>query len=67
MILDVNVGYLAGVHNIASKTDRFEAGSGSTFAQDDMLLNGLQVSLSILFLVTKTETLQQRGVFLLML
>lgn len=53
VILDLNVGYLAGIHNITSKTERFEAGSGSTFAQDDMLLNGLHVSLSILFSLQK--------------
>jgi len=53
IILDFNVGYHAGVHNIASKTNRFETGSGSTFAQNDLLLNNLQVSLSILFSLQK--------------
>jgi len=55
IILDLNAGYHAGVHNITSKTDRFEAGSGSTFAQDDILLNGLHVSLSILFSLQKQK------------
>lgn len=55
IILDVNVGYHAGVHNIASKPDRFETGSGSTFAQNDILLNDLQVSLSILFSLQKQK------------
>ena len=53
VILDLNVGYMAGVHNIASKSGRFETGSGNTFAQDDILLNNLQVSLSILFSLQK--------------
>lgn len=51
--LDLNVGYHAAVHNIARKTDRFETGSGFTFAQDDILLNNLQISLSILFSLQK--------------
>ncbi len=55
IILDLNVGYLAGLHNIASKTERFGAGSGETFAQDDILLNNLQVSLSILFSLQKQK------------
>ncbi|MEN8228676.1 MAG: hypothetical protein ABFS38_11030, partial [Bacteroidota bacterium] len=55
VILDLNVGYQAGLHNIASKTNRFETGSGTTFAQDDMLLNDLQVSLSILFSLQKQK------------
>ena len=53
IILDLNAGYRAGLHNIASKANRFEAGNGSTFAQDDLLLNDLQVSLSILFSLQK--------------
>lgn len=55
IILDLNVGYRAGLHNITSKSDRFEAGSGTSFAQDDILLNGLQVSLSILFSLQKQK------------
>ncbi len=55
IILDLNVGYHAGVHNIASKSDRFETGSGSTFAQNDILLNDLQVSLSLLFSLQKQK------------
>ncbi|MCK4749813.1 MAG: hypothetical protein KAT15_22310 [Bacteroidales bacterium] len=55
IILDLNVGYHAGVHNIASKSERFEAGSGNTFAQNDILLNNLQVSLSILFSLQKQK------------
>jgi hypothetical protein len=55
IILDLNVTYQAGVHNIASKSDRFGAGSGSTFAQNDILLNNLQVSLSILFSLQKQK------------
>jgi len=53
IILDVNVGYLSGLHNVASKTDRFGTGSGVTFAQNDILLNNLQVSLSLLFSLQK--------------
>lgn len=53
IILDLNVAYMAGLHNITSKANRFETGSGSTFAQDDILLNNLQVSLSILFSLQK--------------
>ena len=55
IILDFNVGYQAGVHNIASKTNRFETGSGSSFAQNDLLLNDLQVSLSLLFSLQKQK------------
>ncbi len=55
VILDLNAGYLAGLHNIASKADRFETGSGNTFAQDDILLNNLQVSVSILFSLQKQK------------
>ena len=55
IILDFNVGYRAGVHNIASKTNRFETGSGNTFAQNDLLLNNLQVSLSLLFSLQKQK------------
>jgi len=53
IILDLNVGYLSGLHNIASKSERFGTGSGSTFAQNDILLNDLQLSLSILFSLQK--------------
>lgn len=53
VILDLNVGYMAGLHNITSKADRFGSGSGETFAQDDLLLNHLQVSLSVLFSLQK--------------
>ena len=53
IILDLNVGYLSGLHNIASKSDRFGAGSGDTFAQSDLLLNNLQVNLSLLFSLQK--------------
>jgi len=55
IILDFNVGYRTGVHNIASKSNRFGTGSGATFAQDDLLLNDLQVSLSILFSLQKQK------------
>lgn len=55
IILDFHVGYQAGVHNIASKTNRFETGSGSTFAQNDLLLNDLQISLSVLFSLSKQK------------
>ena len=55
VILDLNVGYQAGLHNITSKTNRFETGSGTTFAQNDMLLNDLQVNLSILFSLQKQK------------
>jgi len=53
VILDLNAGYLSGLHNVASKQERFETGSGATFAQDDLLLNNLQFSLSILFSLQK--------------
>ncbi|MFH0757225.1 MAG: hypothetical protein V2B15_08065 [Bacteroidota bacterium] len=55
IILDVNVGYLTGLHNMANKKERFGTGNGETFAQDDMLLNNLQVSLSILFSLQKQK------------
>jgi len=55
VILDLNAGYLSGLHNLASKQERFEAGSGSTFAQDDLLLNNFQLSLSILFSLQKQK------------
>jgi len=55
IILDLNVGYLSGLHNIASKSDRFGTGSGNTFAQDDILLNNLQLSLSLLFSLQKQK------------
>lgn len=55
VILDLNVSYLFGVHNITSKSNRFETGSGSTFAQDDILLNDLQVNLSLLFSLQKQK------------
>lgn len=55
VILDLNAGYLSGLHNIASKQERFETGSGATFAQDDLLLNNFQLSLSILFSLQKQK------------
>ena len=53
IILDLNLGYLSGLHNIASKENRFGSGGGVTFAQNDILLNHLQVSLSLLFSLQK--------------
>ncbi len=53
VILDLHVGYHTGVHNIARKNERFASGSGSTFAQDDLLLNDLQINLSLLFSLQK--------------
>ena len=53
IIVDLNVGYLGGLHNIASKSERYATGSGSTFAQNDILLNNLQLSLSLLFSLQK--------------
>ena len=53
VILDLNAGYLSGLHNITRKQDRFATGSGTAFAQDDLLLNNLQVSLSVLFSLQK--------------
>lgn len=53
IILDLNVGYLSGLHNITNKSARYETGNGATFAQDDILLNNLQVSLSLLFSLQK--------------
>lgn len=55
IILDLNVGYLSGLHSITSKSDRYETGNGATFAQDDILLNNLQVSLSLLFSLQKQK------------
>lgn len=55
VILDLNAGYMAGLHNITRKQDRFATGSGTAFAQDDLLLNHLQVSLSILFSLQKQK------------
>lgn|GEM_PF-1079652 len=53
VILDLNAGYRSGLHNIASKADRFGTDDGTAFAQDDLILNDLQVSLSILFSLQK--------------
>lgn len=55
VILDLNVGYHLGVHNVTSKSQRFETGSGSTFAQDDIMLNDLQINLSLLFSLQKQK------------
>ena len=55
VILDLNVGYHMGLHNITNKADRFETGGGETFAQDDILLNDLQINLSILFSLSKQK------------
>jgi len=55
VILDLNMGYHAGLHNITNKSNRFETGNGSTFAQDDLLLNDLQINLSILFSLQKQK------------
>ena len=55
IILDLNAGYRFGLHNITSKADRFETGSGETYAQDDIMLNGLQINLSILFSLQKQK------------
>lgn len=53
VILDLNLGYHSSLHNIASKADRFGTGNGSSFAQDDILLNELQLSISLLFSLQK--------------
>jgi len=55
VILDLNAGYHLGLHNIASKADRFATGSSGTFAQDDIMLNDLQINLSILFSLQKQK------------
>jgi len=55
IILDLNAGYHFGLHNITSKANRYETGSGETYAQDDILLNGLQINLSILFSLQKQK------------
>lgn len=55
IILDLNAGYHFGLHNITSKADRYESGSGDTYAQDDIMLNGLQINLSILFSLQKQK------------
>jgi hypothetical protein len=53
VILDLNAGYLSGLHNMTRKQDRFATGTGTAFAQDDLLLNHWQVNLSILFSLQK--------------
>ena len=55
VILDLNMGYHFGLHNITNKADRFETGSGDTYAQDDILLNDIQINLSILFSLQKQK------------
>ena len=55
VILDLNVAYNAGLHNITNKTGRFETGSGATFAQNDIRLSDLQINLSILFSLQKQK------------
>lgn len=55
VILDLNVGYHVGLHNITNKADRFETGSGDIFAQNDISLNDLQINLSILFSLQKQK------------
>ena len=53
VVLDLNAGYRTGLHNIASKANRFDTGNGTSYAQDDLLLNDLQLSLSVLFSLQK--------------
>ena len=55
VILDLNVGYHMGLHNITNKADRFETGGGESFAQDDIMLNDLQINLSVLFSLSKQK------------
>lgn len=55
VILDLNVGYHMGLHNVSNKAERFETGGGGTFAQDDIMLNELQINLSILFSLSKQK------------
>ena len=55
VILDLNAGYLSGLHNITSKQERFTTGNGTSFAQDDLLLNHLQINLSVLFSLQKQK------------
>jgi hypothetical protein len=55
IILDLNAGYSFGLHNITSKADRYETGSGETYAQGDITLNGLQINLSILVSLQKQK------------
>jgi hypothetical protein len=55
VILDLNIAYNFGLHNITNKADRFGTGSGETFAQDDIMLNDLQINLSILFSLQKQK------------
>ena len=55
VILDLNVAYNFGLHNITNKADRYATGSGETFAQDDIMLNDLQINLSILFSLQKQK------------
>lgn len=53
IILDINVSYASALHNIASKEERFGTGGGQSFAQDDLLLNDLSISFSLLFSLQK--------------
>lgn len=55
VILDLNVTYNFGLHNITNKADRYATGSGETFAQDNIMLNDLQINLSILFSLQKQK------------
>ncbi len=55
VILDLNVGYNFGLHNITNKADRYATGSGQTFSQDDIMLNDFQINLSILFSLQKQK------------
>ncbi len=55
VILDLNVAYNFGLHNITNKAGRFATGSGETFAQNDIMLNDLQINLSILFSLQKQK------------
>ncbi len=55
VILDLNIAYNFGLHNVTNKADRFGTGNGETFAQDDIMLNDLQINLSILFSLQKQK------------
>ncbi len=55
VILDLNVGYHMGLHNITNKDERYDTGSGETFAQDDIMLNDLQFNVAILFSLSKQK------------
>ena len=49
-------GYNFGLHTVTKKSDRYNVGSSTPYAQSDILLNDLYVTLSILFSVQKPDS-----------